>query len=118
MAVRKHQGIILGGRQAPAPHLFKMCLGFEKYAEEFLLSFDVPEEVDYSEKADAVLRDIFLNDEHGDCVIAGGYHVVGVETGNAGISFTRQKIRSFPTTARSAALIPKIPITPIMDVTR
>jgi len=39
--------------------------------------------VSYETKAQAALRNIYLNDQLGDCVIAGGYHVVGVETGNA-----------------------------------
>jgi hypothetical protein len=37
----------------------------------------------YASKAAASLSDIYLNDKLGCCVIAGGYHVVGVETGNA-----------------------------------
>lgn len=46
-----------------------------------------PSSCDYSPKAAAVLTDIYGNDELGDCVIAGGYHIVGVETGNAGTAF-------------------------------
>jgi hypothetical protein len=42
-----------------------------------------PPTADYSPKALPALTDIYLNDQLGDCVIAGGYHVVGVETGNA-----------------------------------
>jgi hypothetical protein len=46
-----------------------------------------PASCDYSKAAKAVLDDVYLNDALGDCVIAGGYHVVGVETGNAGDLF-------------------------------
>jgi hypothetical protein len=46
-----------------------------------------PPTADYSRAASPVLGDIYLNDQLGDCVIAGGYHVVGVETGNAGDLF-------------------------------
>lgn len=42
-----------------------------------------PATCDYSPKAMAILPDIMGNDQLGDCVIAGGYHIVGVETGNA-----------------------------------
>lgn len=42
-----------------------------------------PTSKDYSPEAKAALSLIYLNDELGCCVIAGGYHVVGVETGNA-----------------------------------
>jgi hypothetical protein len=47
-----------------------------------------PATSDYTAKASTVLANIYGNDELGDCVIAGGYHVVGVETGNAGDLFT------------------------------
>lgn len=42
-----------------------------------------PPTSDYAPKGGSVLADIMLNDQLGDCVIAGAYHVVGVETGNA-----------------------------------
>jgi hypothetical protein len=47
-----------------------------------------PVAVDYSAPALSVLQNIYGNDTLGDCVIAGGYHVTGVETGNAGDLFT------------------------------
>lgn len=45
-----------------------------------------PASIDYSANA-VSLRRVFMNDQLGDCVIAGGYHIVGVETGNAGRGF-------------------------------
>lgn len=42
-----------------------------------------PDAADYSAKAMAALSLVYMNDQLGDCVIAGGYHVVGLETGNA-----------------------------------
>lgn len=47
-----------------------------------------PTSVRYAAKASSVLTNVYGNDTLGDCVIAGGYHVVGVETGNAGSLFT------------------------------
>jgi hypothetical protein len=43
-----------------------------------------PPSVDYSQAAQNVLSNIYLNDQLGDCVIAGIAHVVGVLTGNSG----------------------------------
>jgi hypothetical protein len=42
-----------------------------------------PSSVDYTAKAQAVLSNVYLNETLGDCVIAGGYHVLGVVSGNA-----------------------------------
>jgi hypothetical protein len=42
---------------------------------------------DFSPKAGVALSDVYGNDSLGDCVIAGGYHIEGVETGNAGTIF-------------------------------
>jgi hypothetical protein len=42
-----------------------------------------PATVDYSGPAMSALSLVYLNDQLGDCVIAGGYHVVGLTTGNA-----------------------------------
>jgi len=46
-----------------------------------------PATVDYSAKAIGALRNVFDNDQLGDCVIAGAYHVTALETGNAGDLF-------------------------------
>lgn len=46
-----------------------------------------PAAFDYGAAAQKALTDIYGNDELGDCVIAGGYHVEGVATGNAGDIF-------------------------------
>jgi len=46
-----------------------------------------PTSCDFTPAAMPVLSDIYGNDSLGDCVIAGGYHVVGVETGNSGTLF-------------------------------
>jgi peptidoglycan hydrolase-like protein with peptidoglycan-binding domain len=47
-----------------------------------------PPTADYSPKGQPALSNVYLNDQLGDCVIAGGYHVVATETGNAGRLFT------------------------------
>jgi len=46
-----------------------------------------PGSADYTAKAATALGNVYMNDTLGCCVIAGGYHVVGVETGNAGNLF-------------------------------
>ena len=46
-----------------------------------------PASCDYSPAAASALAQMYGNDVLGDCVIAGGYHIVGVETGNAGKAF-------------------------------
>lgn len=46
-----------------------------------------PVACDYTPKAAQALAQLYLNDQLGDCVIAGSYHIVGVETGNAGDIF-------------------------------
>jgi len=47
-----------------------------------------PVAIDFSAKGQPALSNIYGNDQLGDCVIAGGYHVVATETGNAGRLFT------------------------------
>ena len=42
-----------------------------------------PASTDWTPGGIACLRNLFLNDTYGDCVVAGGYHIAGVETGNA-----------------------------------
>jgi hypothetical protein len=42
-----------------------------------------PESVDYTVKAKASIAHMYLNDQYGDCVIAGKGHAIGVWTGNA-----------------------------------
>jgi hypothetical protein len=59
-----------------------------KYLKLPKLSVNPPATCDYSKPALSVLSNIYENDQLGDCVIAGGYHVVGVATGNASNLFT------------------------------
>lgn len=47
-----------------------------------------PSSVDYSRLATSALANVYDNDSLGCCVVSAGYHVVGVETGNAGNLFT------------------------------
>lgn len=42
-----------------------------------------PPTIDLTPKAQAACAQMYLNDALGDCVVAGGYHVTGVATGNA-----------------------------------
>lgn len=71
------------GRRRPVarPQTFRL--------HNYLLSSlpPAPASVDYSAKATPVLQDTMGNDQLGDCVIAAGGHIVGVETGNAGALF-------------------------------
>ena len=76
--------VIIGGRRRPAP-------GPRLYLADYLRRSALPSPpatCDYSKAAMAVLVDIYLNDQLGDCVIAGAYHSpVGTATGNAGDLF-------------------------------
>jgi hypothetical protein len=53
-----------------------------------------PPRCDFSTPARRSLNDIYLNDELGDCVIAGGAHVRGVTSGGAGrlVTFSKDEI--------------------------
>src|SRR6516162_4409976 len=66
---------------APGPRL-----RLERYLKSTLPP--APASVDFSAKGQPALSNIYGNDRLGDCVIAGGYHVVATETGNAGQLFT------------------------------
>ena len=72
------------GRVAPAPGAQKLQLA--SYATSTPIS--VPSSVDYTKKANAVLANTYLNELLGCCVIAAGYHIVGVWTGNTDNLFT------------------------------
>ncbi len=79
------------GRQRSSPVGLKLY--FRKFVQAAALP-PIPESCSYREKALSVLADDYMNDEIGDCVIAGGYHIVGLATGNAGNLFraTNQQI--------------------------
>jgi len=61
-------------------------LSLKKYIKRLDLA-SVPSQADYSKLAMPVLTDIFGNDNLGNSVIAAGYHVVGLATGNGGDLF-------------------------------
>lgn len=44
-----------------------------------------PPAVDYTDKAEKSLAEVYLNDQLGCCVISGGEHIRGVTSGNAGL---------------------------------
>ena len=73
------------GRNRPKPG--RVRLHFGKYTTAALPT--PPLTADYSPLAATALAEMYGNDSLGDCVIAGGYHLVGVWTGNAnaGTSF-------------------------------
>lgn len=81
------------GRNRP-PFKRKMCL------HDYRTAIPIPPApvtCDYSAKAAAPLSQVYLNDELGDCVIAGMAHLVGVFMGNAGAGqaiFPTQTIQS------------------------
>jgi hypothetical protein len=77
-----HQ-IVFGRKRPAAGHGMKLKLS--TYLNGQLPA--APASADYSPKA-AALSNVYLNDQLGDCVVAGGYHVEGVATGNAGNPFT------------------------------
>jgi len=72
------------GRKRPVARCPR--LSFKNYLPKALPP--PPATVNYAGPAASVLGLVYLNDQLGDCVIAGAYHIVGVETGNAGDLFT------------------------------
>ena len=80
------------GRRRPVARGPRLYL--RKYLEQALPS--PPQSCDFSKPARPSLNNIYLNDKLGDCVIAAGYHIVGVETGNANDLFnaTNQQVTS------------------------
>jgi hypothetical protein len=71
------QQVVLG-RKRPEPGAHKL------YLKDYLGTLaPAPASCSYTAKAANALSNIYLNDQLGDCVIAGGYHIVGTETGNA-----------------------------------
>lgn len=46
-----------------------------------------PASVDYTHQALTSLHNVYMNDQIGNCVIAGGYHVEGVTTAGAGLQY-------------------------------
>ncbi len=57
------------------------CLRFGAYFDPSKAA-PPPATVDYAAKATAAIEKMYLNDEYGDCVIAGKYHAEGVWSGN------------------------------------
>jgi len=81
MSLRRVQAPHLGrpvvlGRRRPVARCPRLTL--RHYAD-----VSTPPTCDYGPKAASSLVDVYLNDQLGDCVIAAGYHLVGVATGNA-----------------------------------
>jgi hypothetical protein len=72
------------GRRRPVARGLRMRLG--DYIQDTLPA--PPPTCDYTGPATSVLSQVFLNDQLGCCVIAAGYHVIGLETFNAGAGFT------------------------------
>jgi hypothetical protein len=73
------------GRRHPVAR--GLQLSFKRYLVRRALPTP-PTTVDYSRPALSELNKVYLNDKLGDCVIAAGYHMVAVETGNgAGAPF-------------------------------
>jgi hypothetical protein len=80
------------GRNRPARGAKK--LQFHEYLGTALPQF--PTICDYTAKASPSLSRIYLNDQLGDCVIAGGAHVRGITSGNNGgssVVFTDDQIQ-------------------------
>lgn len=69
------------GRKPPTVEIRK-ALHLSAYLD--LAAITLPETVDYHTKSSASLSRMYLNDQYGDCVIAGKYHTVGVWSGNDG----------------------------------
>jgi hypothetical protein len=72
------------GRKRPVAHGPRLRL--ESYFKATLPA--APASADFSRGGQPALGNVYLNDTLGDCVIAGGYHIVATTTGNAGSLFT------------------------------
>lgn len=64
------------------PKARPMALALSEYLEVEKAAIALPTSVDYTAKALSSLARMYLNDQYGDCVIAGKYHAVGVWSGN------------------------------------
>lgn len=75
--------VVVGGRKRP------VSVGPRFHVSRYLLGAlpAPPAACDYSPKAMTSLRKVYLNDRYGCCVVSGAWHMVGVETGNAGSEF-------------------------------
>ena len=70
------------GRRRP------VAIGPHLRASRYMANLPAPPATcSYTTAAIQALTQMYGNDSLGDCVIAGGYHIVGVETGNAGKQF-------------------------------
>ena len=80
------------GRNHPRAHTPRLKLANYIRAKQLPTP---PSTLDYTAQAMAALRQIYLNDQLGDCVIAGGFHVRGVTSGNAlgtPVNFTADQV--------------------------
>ena len=71
----------VGGRRTPSRYSPRLWLG------NYLNGGDLPQppkDISYVDKGIEALRQVYLNDELGDCVVAGAAHMIGVWTGNSG----------------------------------
>jgi len=59
------------------------CLNLANYFDASALASPPPAVVDWTSKAMPALKRMYLNDQYGDCVIAGKYHQVGLWSGNS-----------------------------------
>ena len=82
---RLNRNIHLGGRQPRKPGGVR--LHFSDFVDLKALAPSIPTSADFFPKGGSAVSDILGNDTEGDCIYAGGYHIVAVETGNAGTPF-------------------------------
>lgn len=58
------------------------CLCLRSYLHSENATASPPQEVDWHTKAAAAIKRVYLNDQYGDCVIAGKYHQIGLWSAN------------------------------------
>jgi hypothetical protein len=81
------RSVVLGGRTRPSNLGARKHLKFGDYAGKLRVPAALPLAPDtyaFLDAARASLSQLYLNDQLGCCVIAGGYHVIGTALGNAG----------------------------------
>lgn len=81
MAMQQMPTKVRLGRKPPTElHTRKLLKLGDYLSADFLAS--LPDNLDWTGKASASLGRMYLNDQYGDCVIAGKYHTVGVLSAN------------------------------------
>jgi hypothetical protein len=104
----RHNCTVKMGRKRPVPPA-KPPLKLSKYMTGALPT--PPAQTSYSTLAQRSLSQLFDNDQLGDCVIAGGYHLLGLWSGNAGNIFVPNETQIIKDYSAIGGYVPGNPAT-------